>query len=82
VSHIIDMSNQRFGKLLVTGYAGSRFRGRASRASWNCVCDCGAKVIMVGSKLRAGMQSCGCASPFKRKVPGARARVTEAPKPS
>jgi hypothetical protein len=72
VSHVIDMTGLKIGRLTVLGYAGSKFRGRASRASWNCVCDCGAKVIMVGSKLRAGMQSCGCFSPSrfkKRKTP-------------
>jgi hypothetical protein len=68
MSKMIDMSNQRFGKLLVLGYAGSKFRGRASRASWHCLCDCGASIIQTGAKLREGVQSCGCASPFKRKT--------------
>jgi hypothetical protein len=41
MSKMIEMEGQKIGKLLVLGYAGSKFRGRASRASWHCRCDCG-----------------------------------------
>jgi len=76
------MTGQNIGELTVLGYAGSKFRGRASRASFFCRCSCGHEFIVTGAKLREGIESCGCASPFKRKVPGARARATEATKPS
>jgi hypothetical protein len=51
---LIDMTNKRIGRLLVTGYAGSRFRGRSAKASWDCLCDCGARLVVVGAKLREG----------------------------
>jgi hypothetical protein len=69
VSHVIDMTGQKIGELTVIGYAGSRYRGRASRASFHCRCSCGREFIVTGAKLREGIESCGCASPFKRKAP-------------
>jgi hypothetical protein len=63
MSKLIDMSGQRISKLVVTGYAGSKFRGRSAKASWHCLCDCGARLIVVGAHLREGhTKSCGCAS--------------------
>jgi hypothetical protein len=68
MSKLIDMSGQRFGKLVVVGYAGSKFRGRAARASWHCLCDCGASTISTDAKLRQGVaRSCGCATKFKKR---------------
>ena len=32
MSELIDMEGKRIGRLTVLGYAGSKFRGRASRA--------------------------------------------------
>jgi hypothetical protein len=65
MSKLIDMSGRKIGKLTVLGYAGSKFRGRASRASWHCSCDCGREIITTGAKLRERegntAQSCGCA---------------------
>jgi|SoimicmetaTmtHPA_FD_contig_31_6210091_length_397_multi_1_in_0_out_0_2 hypothetical protein len=68
MSKLIDMSRQRFGKLVVVGYAGSKFRGRAARASWHCLCDCGASTLTTGAKLRQGVAtSCGRRTKFKKK---------------
>jgi hypothetical protein len=65
VTRMVDMTNKRVGKLTVLGYAGSKFRGRASRASWHCLCDCGARLVVVGAHLRDGnSKSSGCASRF------------------
>jgi hypothetical protein len=63
------MTNKRIGKLTVLGYAGSKFRGRASRASWHCHCTaCGDTTIITGAKLREGSaQSCGCLMPVQFK---------------
>jgi hypothetical protein len=70
VTRMVDMTNKRVGKLTVLGYAGSRYRGRSAKASWHCVCDCGARLV-VGAHLRDGhSKSCGCAS----RLTSARAR--------
>lgn len=55
---MIDLINQRFGKLLVIENAG-KLDGR--RYSWKCVCDCGNIITIEGSRLRSGnTKSCGC----------------------
>lgn len=47
----------RYGHLLVVEYVGSS----NGYAEWQCLCDCGQKVIVRGSNLRNGnTQSCGC----------------------
>lgn len=56
-----EMLGTRFGKLLVTERAGNLKDGTAT---WVCVCDCGQKRTIAGTKLRAGKhKSCGCSSP-------------------
>jgi hypothetical protein len=60
MTKMIDMEGRKIGRLTVLGYAGSRFRGRAARASWFCACSCGATIITTGAKLREGQESCGC----------------------
>lgn len=68
MSRLIDMAGKRIGMLTVLGYAGSKFPGRASRASWHCRCACGTEVVVTGAHLREGsMQSCGCATKFKAR---------------
>lgn len=57
---IIDMTNQRFGKLVVESYYGQA-RGRG--ALWLCKCDCGNNVIRSrDSLLKDTYSSCGCAT--------------------
>lgn len=52
-----DMTGKRFTRLFVVDRAGLKKGG----ASWNCVCDCGNKKIVVGGMLRNGKtKSCGC----------------------
>jgi hypothetical protein len=73
MSKLIDMSGKRIGRLLVLSYAGSKFRGRAARASFFCRRDCGREIITTGAKLRereGTAQSCGCAA----RLTSARAR--------
>jgi hypothetical protein len=49
----IDLTGKRLGRLLVTAYAGNK--------KWSCVCDCGARVVVRGSRLRESItKSCGC----------------------
>lgn len=55
---IIDLTEQRFGRLTVIKRAGSNFYGTPL---WLCQCDCGATSVVRGDKLRSGVtKSCGC----------------------
>lgn len=54
---LIDIKGQKFGNLTVLSYAG---RNRTS-AQWDCQCDCGNIVTVVGNRLRNGhTKSCSC----------------------
>jgi hypothetical protein len=54
----IDLRGQRFGRLVVTAYAG---RGRDYRGRWRCGCACGGTAVVDGNSLRRGLtRSCGC----------------------
>ena len=58
MSKKIDMTGQRFGKLLVSAPAPSNAAGQAR---WVCQCDCGQTITTLGHSLRGGhCQSCGC----------------------
>ena len=53
----IDLTGQRFGKLLVIGE-----KGRINeQVAWECQCDCGNTTVVRSSDLRSGdTKSCGC----------------------
>lgn len=54
----IDLTGQRFGRLVVIEKAGNNKEGRAM---WLCRCSCGNERIILGKSLRNGhTQSCGC----------------------
>lgn len=57
-----DITNQRFGRLQAISYAGTITRkGGQKLAAWNCLCDCGSKILVPGASLRSGnTSSCGC----------------------
>jgi hypothetical protein len=56
-SERIDMTNQRFGRLVVTSFA----EKRENHGYWLCQCDCGATKVISGRNLRKGLTaSCGC----------------------
>lgn len=60
---IIDITGQRFGRLLVI-YQGERVRGLVS---WLCACQCGNKVTVPTGCLRSGnTTSCGCYTAERR----------------
>ena len=61
-ANFIDMTGQRFGRLLVLGNAESKTRPNGSKRSmWKCKCDCGNIKIVGGTNLRRGLTtSCGC----------------------
>lgn len=58
MSRKLELSKQRFGRLLVVCEAG---RTKQKGLLWECQCDCGKKVVVPGNSLMMGhTQSCGC----------------------
>lgn len=54
----VELSGQRFGRLVVEGFFGS---DRYRQSLWLCRCDCGESLTVRGGSLRsAETQSCGC----------------------
>lgn len=54
----IDLTDDRYGRLTVTGFVG---RDSRARHVWSCICDCGKLTHARADHLRAGrVQSCGC----------------------
>ncbi len=55
---IIDLTGQRFGRLVALKCIG---RNRQGNAVWLCLCDCGEEHTSAATHLREGdTQSCGC----------------------
>lgn len=57
-----DMTGERFGKLIVESRAPDHITPSGNKSiMWNCVCDCGNRVVVRGTNLRNGnSSSCGC----------------------
>lgn len=54
----IDLTGQRFGRLVVLEFSGYDHN---HKAKWNCQCDCGKQKVVRANELRSGKtQSCGC----------------------
>lgn len=50
-----DLRGKKFGRLKPIE------RGTAPRAGWQCICECGNRVIVSASHLNSGnTKSCGC----------------------
>ena len=65
----VDLTGQRFGRLLVAGRAGVS----AGKSMWDCLCDCGKSVVVRGTHMQGGrVRSCGC---LRNEVSGARYRT-------
>lgn len=47
---LIDLSGQRFGRLVVLSREGTKY----DEPTWRCACDCGAEHVVRGSYLRNG----------------------------
>ena len=57
---IIDLTGQRFTRLVVTGRAPNKSE-KDTNARWHCKCDCGRMCIAYGQDLRREkFKSCGC----------------------
>ena len=63
----VNITGQRFSRLVVVEYRGI---GKRGNAMWLCRCDCGTETIVNGSLLRLGnTKSCGCLRPGLTKLP-------------
>ena len=72
----IDLTGDRFGRLVVTERAG---KNRHRHALWLCQCDCGGKIITTIQDLRSGStSSCNC---LRREIATATLRRTVGVKP-
>jgi hypothetical protein len=55
----LNLLNKRFGRLLVIRQIQERDKYRF--VLWECLCDCGNKIVLRGNTLKWGLtQSCGC----------------------
>lgn len=53
-----DETGNKYGRLRVINFNGIN---KSHNALWNCVCDCGQSVVVIGNCLRSGnTKSCGC----------------------
>lgn len=80
MAKIIDITGQRFGRLVVLSITDQKelHRGR----KWLCRCDCGNEVIITGSSLRSGStRSCGCLKKESDKRTMKRIATKHEPKP-
>ena len=62
MSKLIDLTGQRFGKLVVIRRAADHvYPNGSSQAMWECQCDCGNRKDINSSCLKRGLtKSCGC----------------------
>lgn len=74
----IDLVGTRFGRLVVSAYAGMTIDNKQS--TWECTCDCGNKVTRRRDALLKGKgsQSCGCY--MAEKIEAKKQRKAEASK--
>lgn len=55
---LIDIANQRFGRLVAVEHVGF---DASRQARWSCRCDCAGVVVALSGNLRRGLTtSCGC----------------------
>lgn len=58
-TRIVDLTGQRFGKLVVIGK--DKAKSKHGELLWKCKCDCGNEKIISGNALKRGnTKSCGC----------------------
>ena len=60
--NFIDLTGQKYGRLTVLDRGPDHVRKSGRKiVQWNCICDCGNKIVVSASDLRSGhTQSCGC----------------------
>lgn len=58
---LVDLTGQRFGKLLVIERDSDYISPKGKRAvKWICLCDCGNMTSVSRNSIRGGQASCGC----------------------
>lgn len=61
---LIDLTGQRFGRLVVVERASTYYPKHKpwySQPLWRCKCDCGEEIVTYGNHLKKGStRSCGC----------------------
>lgn len=56
-----DLTGLVFGRLTVTGFAGSQVYGKNKVRTWTCQCECGGTTVTTTQCLDTGRaKSCGC----------------------
>lgn len=72
MAKIKDITGQRFGRLVVTGYA--------EKGHYNCICDCGNIRKVLRQNLVSGKQvSCGCYAKDRTKERMSKHGMTKTP---
>jgi len=73
MGRLIDLTGQRFGRLVVTGISHKKAISSGTVIYWTCLCDCGSATSVRSQLLREGeTRSCGC---LAKEVTRDRARV-------
>ena len=63
MSHFIDISGQRFGKLVAIEHVSV---DDSRKKAWKCLCDCGGVAYVAAHKLRSGKaKACSCGNPVR-----------------
>ena len=61
MADVIDMTGEKHGRLTVIRRTARRWESGHTRATWECRCDCGNLVVVIGRNIRRGITtSCGC----------------------
>lgn len=78
MSHLIDLTGRKFGRLsVIRRVENYRQANGRTRTRWLCKCDCGADYIADGGHLKRGeIVSCGC---LKNEKASARAKARKGP---
>ena len=67
----IDLTGQKFGRLLVLEKGPEYLSGGRKRFKWKCLCDCGNIYFTRGDALKNGStKSCGCLKKDVNKIKG------------
>lgn len=77
INNRLDLIGQRFGKLVVVEYAGTKTYANGNKFSlWLCKCDCGRTKIAIGANLKRGtVTSCGCAVKEAARIRGTKGNL-------
>jgi len=67
MSRLVDLTGQKINKLLIISRSSKKGKSNNS-VFWNCICDCGKKVVIRGDSIRGNYtKACGCRIPIVAK---------------